>query len=240
MSHTLLELSKSVSSKAKDVVMALLQYDAAKRPTPSDILNYPWFCSNEDVKLTEDVMEQFDLFAKRGVLQKALTPLMLEHVKGTDKNLIKYAQSLHANTDKDANGEFDFGEFKQCMAHIGDDKVRSDDELKRIFDSIDADGSGEVSLKEFMAWFSYDYVLKQDERMWGFIKTLDKNNDGKITLDEIEDALKKKNKNLLKYMDAFNLVLKPGEMYEIEYFAKLLLEDEPDRIGGTDQPSSIL
>lgn len=79
------------------------------------------------------------------------------------------------------------------MAHIGDDKVRSDDELKRIFDSIDADGSGEVSLKEFMAWFSYDYVLKQDERMWGFIKTLDKNNDGKITLDEIEDALKKKN-----------------------------------------------
>lgn len=31
-----LKFPKSVSSKAKDVVMALLQYDAAKRPTPSD------------------------------------------------------------------------------------------------------------------------------------------------------------------------------------------------------------
>merc|ERR1712224_611035 len=88
----------SISKKAKDVIMALLQYEAAKRPTPSDILKYPWFTTDEDVKISPDVMEKFDMFAKRGILQKALTPLMLDHVRGVDKHLIEYAQNLHRNT----------------------------------------------------------------------------------------------------------------------------------------------
>ena len=62
------------------------------------VLKYPWFSSNEDVKISPDVMEKFDIFAKRGILQKALTPLMLEHVRGVDKHLIEYAQNLHKNT----------------------------------------------------------------------------------------------------------------------------------------------
>tara|TARA_B100000780_G_C20808166_1_gene321057 strand:+ start:294 stop:524 length:231 start_codon:yes stop_codon:yes gene_type:complete len=53
--------------------------------------------------------------------------------------------------DVDGNGSVDFEEFKDFINKLedGQDDVSTDEGLKGIFDSIDENGNGELSVEEF-------------------------------------------------------------------------------------------
>ena len=55
--------------------------------------------------------------------------------------------------DQDGSGSVDIDEFKEIVRAVGSGSW-SDDELQRMFALIDADGSGEVSEAEFLAFMA--------------------------------------------------------------------------------------
>lgn len=196
------------SEQAKDVIKALLRWDPSIRPTASEILLYPWFRTHEDTKLSKAVLTKLYEHSRRNVLQRALAPAMVQRMQ--DHHLIEYAHQLHKDTDKDLNGEFDLGEFKQCLEELGETRW-TDSQVKEMFDAIDTDGSGEVGLAEFMEWYAYDHMFEQDERLWSFVDSIDTNNDGVISLSEVKEALKKARPDMWKeYYKAFKQCMPNG------------------------------
>ena len=62
--------------------------------------------------------------------------------------------------DTDGNSHIDFDEFRRLLSHLG--LRRSTDVMRRLFDTIDHDGNGRISLKEFGAWWSVGQHDSQD------------------------------------------------------------------------------
>jgi len=210
------------SPRFQQLLCALFSLEPADRPTPSDILTYDWF--GDEASMTSEVVQSFSEYAHRGKLQQALTPLMLKHVETIDQRFIDHATAVHTHTDKDLNGGFDFEEFIICLGEIPDVEYDRED-AREIFDSIDENGDGEVVLEEFMQWFAYDYITKQDERLWKFIRSLDKEGNGYLNVESIALALKDVNtdEEVEKTMKEIKWIMKSTVKYSPEYFAQILL-----------------
>ncbi|KAF0717517.1 Aste57867_2250 [Aphanomyces stellatus] len=96
--------------------------------------------------------------------------------------------------DKHHTGEVIFDDFYNwCRSHIAENatKTTKDKLIKEVFRMIDTDGSGSITIDEFMAIFkilgqSLDYNDVRD-----LVFQMDRNNDGKIDLQEFEKMFEK-------------------------------------------------
>jgi len=244
------------SEESKQVILATLAYYPHKRPTAEELLKYQWFQKEETSKLDQAHLQRLKIFANRGKLQKALTPLMMKQAQCEDENIIAYARHIHEQTGGELN-EFDFDDFVKLIDKIQEEdgkstKVKSEksvvgaaltkyDDLEVMFDAIDIDHSGTISLAEFMSWFWYDYTIKQDDRLWQFIKTLDTHGDGLIRYNDVEAKIKEMHEgtDFEEYLQAFQKVMSPGDMYSIEYFAHLFRHDVNVRGQSSVGPQSL-
>jgi len=241
-----IEWPPCASPECQDVLRASFAFFPSRRPTAHELLLYPWFTSSEQSAnlIDDDAMARLRMFAHRGKLQHALTPLMLEQAKRMykDDRIIEIAKRVHGKTGKPSSKGFNFEDFVAMVKELvtsensdSDDDFMADlNELQAVFDAIDTDGTGTIDLAEFMNWFWYDYIMKQDERLFAFIQTLDVHNHGYITLEDIEQKIKGFHPDWKEYMEAFQKVMKPGEEYSIEHFAQLFHGDAE-----TQQPRSL-
>lgn len=70
-----------------------------------------------------------------------------------------FTKNLFADFDKNKDGLISFEEFK-AIKTVFENKI-DDDELKKDFDSIDADKSGHISLKGILLFFlKFDNLIK--------------------------------------------------------------------------------
>ena len=138
-----------------------MQYDAPHRATAQEVLHLPFFISDIDRVLDNDVLEKFESFARRGQLQQALLPLMNKHYAEKGNFLDEYTRKLAKDLDSDGNGILDFEAFNHCLVNIG--AVVTEKEARKVFEGLDADKSGTLEIKEIQQWFKYDYIMSQDE-----------------------------------------------------------------------------
>merc|ERR1711962_888642 len=90
--------------------------------------------------------------------------------------------------DTDGNGLVDFNEFLSLMDSNA--QVQNvEEEMKHLFGMIDTNGDGFLSEKEVRNMMKNlgEKVRKKDVRK--MIKEADKNNDGKISLDEFKEMV---------------------------------------------------
>jgi len=234
-----LQWPDSVSQTARKVVLAALAFEPDKRLTAEEILMMPWFQRNEEgttVLIGEDTQIRLQLFANRGKLQKALHTLMMKRVEMPNADLIDFATKTFNEVGK--KNEFQPEEFASFLLDYklsgseGSEMIMggiSEEDLEQIFEAIDTDHSGSINLAEFLEWFKYDYIMKQDQRLWKFIQTLDGDHDGYISLKDVEVAIKEDHEDdweiyMIVFRDAFS---DEGDM-SIEEFGHLLRQDVED------------
>jgi len=86
----------------------------------------------------------------------------------------------------------DAKELQALMASLGQDKKEED--IKKMLDEVDADGSGEIDVEEFLV-LMVNYVGPQgeakDEEIEEAFKLMDADSGGTIDKDELGDCLKK-------------------------------------------------
>lgn len=113
-----------------------------------------------------------------------LTHLFQHHTN--DKVEDHLTREAMKDKDTDKNGELSLTEFYQHLQVEDEDPVEISDEEKDIFNKLDMDNSGTISLKELKAWESGSF--NAEEAVKKIFERADKNKDNVITADELDGA----------------------------------------------------
>lgn len=107
--------------------------------------------------------------------------------------------------DYNGDGVIDFQEF--ISACIDKSVLTNTQEVAKAFKILDTNGDGYISLEDFDDLFSAYGGTKIDTEMWdGLLMEADKNEDGRVSFDEFQEAMsnllrkniKKKRRNTTK------------------------------------------
>lgn len=102
----------------------------------------------------------------------------------------RYAETIEVfkKWDIDKDGEITLEEFRQGMKQT---TKFSDDEIDRIFQSLDQDDNRSITLDELIISSAFDALVSADERLHSAFSDLDTDGDGLLSVEELRNALEK-------------------------------------------------
>jgi len=176
-----------ISEDARDLIGKLLTSKPQDRLTAREALEHPWIVNRNRNKqmISRNVLKAIRgfkqksnfskrvaaFFNKKGGLPDAKTKKLKEVIKSFDKN----------NDGKISKAEFGDG-LKKFMA-VEDHKV-----IDALFNDLDQDCSSYLEYDELLNAMILEHVQSEDERLYALFTEIDKNGDGKITVEEIRVA----------------------------------------------------
>ncbi|KAJ2961399.1 hypothetical protein NQZ79_g3416 [Umbelopsis isabellina] len=128
--------------------------------------------------------------------------------------------------DKDGDGTVSTSEFTQVLEHLG---VRAgESEAQDIIKNVGDKNKGNMNFEEFVAAVgsaTSNEQPAQDQELRDCFRAFDKNGDGRISLDELELAMKELGENMTK--EELYDMMKDGDadkdgMIDFEEFKRLL------------------
>jgi len=175
-----------VSGDAKDLIKKLLEMKPSERYTAEQALGHIWIkqkaphAKNEPLNTTSvSNLQKFNStnHFKKAALQVIATQLSEDKIQ----NLRNQFLALDANGD----GMLSIKEISDGLNAAG----MNANDMQDILDSVDADGSGCIEYKEFLAATLDKRQYLQEDALWSAFCVFDKNGDGKICLDELRQVL---------------------------------------------------
>merc|ERR1712032_253656 len=100
---------------------------------------------------------------------------------------IKALRETFVALDGNGDGMLTWAEMKEGLAKAGLKEIPPD--LQQIMMDVDSDGSGVIDYTEFLAATLDRKAYVQEDVCWSAFRVFDKNNDGKISKDEIDAVL---------------------------------------------------
>lgn len=181
----------SISQEAKSFLSQLLTYDECERISSSDALKDPWLQKNSKVydKSTFEVLPIFNnlkKFSSKQKLQRAILTFIASQL--LNKEETSELAQLFRQIDEDSDGKISKSELlKEYEKRFS--KARASEEVEKIMAEVDTDRSGFIDYTEFIiATMTKEQLLTRKNLERSF-KAFDKDNSGKITLDELKDFL---------------------------------------------------
>eukprot|EP00345_Euplotes_harpa_P009424 CAMPEP_0168342904 /NCGR_PEP_ID=MMETSP0213-20121227/15707_1 /TAXON_ID=151035 /ORGANISM="Euplotes harpa, Strain FSP1.4" /LENGTH=313 /DNA_ID=CAMNT_0008349961 /DNA_START=560 /DNA_END=1502 /DNA_ORIENTATION=+ len=180
-----------VSEEAVDLVKKCLTYDMDKRISASEALEHPWFkkfAKADKVKksLASKALNNLKNFRAEQKLKQATLAYIVSQCltkEETDK-----MEEIFSSMDKNNDGMLSKQEIKEGYEeHFG--IPIDDEELDKIFEAIDTDGSGAIDYSEFLMATMNEQQLMSKEKLRAAFKMFDKDGSGTISRDEIKEAL---------------------------------------------------
>lgn len=179
-----------VTDMAKDFISKLLTYDQNERPTAEEALTHEWIKASGQVALDESLalgaLDNLKGFRADQTLKAATFAFIAgQLISKTEKdNLARVFKAF----DKNGDGKLSMEEVKiGYMEHYG--RVMSDEEIERMFRSVDTDNSGFIDYSEFVVAAMNEKQLTTNEKLTAAFKMFDKDGSGVISADEIREVL---------------------------------------------------
>ncbi len=183
---------EKVSEEGKALIKRMLVVDPKKRITADLALNDPWFSlfsrrvriGSEEDKLDPNILERLRQYRGVSTLKKAAMNLL---VKMADNKDIIYLREMFMSMDKDKTGDITANELKEALhdAHIKID----DSELEKIINEVDYHGDRIINYSEFLSATIQVKNILTDEKLHAIFKQFDTDSKGKITADNIINAM---------------------------------------------------
>jgi calcium-dependent protein kinase len=170
------------SNSAKDLISKLLKTDVAERYSAEEALDHPWLRGEtaSDKPIPVSVLNSLKAFNNRNKFKQRILHAMTNTLTDDQIELLKTA---FKTLDKNGDGTITANEMRDAFGEL------SNEEVQQIVSNADIDGDGTISYEELMIAAVQRKIMSKEERLLAVFRSIDKNGDGHITVDELKEAL---------------------------------------------------
>jgi calcium-dependent protein kinase len=179
-----------ISPSARELVSGLLEKQPFRRYTIAQALAHPWVTSDgvaPDTPLDSSIVRAMTHFNAKNRLRREALRLVSSTLSADD---LKALASQFHTIDTDADMVITYSELAAAMRKMGLTDSKSEDEVLKAMEAMDADNDGTIDLQEFLAATSELQMIEHQNNIWWAFCQYDKNGDGTITIDELRAVLK--------------------------------------------------
>ncbi|CAD6255497.1 unnamed protein product [Miscanthus lutarioriparius] len=169
----------SISNSAKDLVKKMLRQDPKERLTAAEILKHPWIREDgeaPDKPLDITVISRMKQFRAMNKLKKVALKVVAENLSEEE---IVGLKEMFKSLDTDNSGTITLEELRAGLPKLGT-KI-SESEIRQLMEAADVDGNATMHMNR----------LEKEDHIFKAFEYFDKDHSGHITVDELEEALKK-------------------------------------------------
>ena len=183
---------QNISDNAKDLIEHIF-CDEDKRYNAEEVLKHPWLTEiSPNIKgaINKISIKHLEKYKNSSNFKKFVLTYMAARLKEKEINDLK---EMFLEIDANKDGTISIDEIKKCLIEVNNqDKLSiSDKEIEDIFKSIDTNNSKRIDYTEFISAMLDESSFCQEERLMEIFKMLDKDGSGKISKNEIKNALNK-------------------------------------------------
>ncbi|KAM1636926.1 hypothetical protein ACFX13_015061 [Malus domestica] len=181
----------SISSSAKDLVKKMLRADPKERLTAADVLSHPWMREDGDASdkpLDIAVLSRMKQFRAMNKLKKVALKVIAENL--SEEEIIGLKE-MFKSMDTDNSGTITYEELKAGLPKMG--TKLSESEVRQLMEAADVDGNGTIDYIEFITATMHMNRMEREDHLYKAFEYFDEDKSGYITVEELEQALKKHN-----------------------------------------------
>ncbi|XP_008792394.2 calcium-dependent protein kinase 1 [Phoenix dactylifera] len=217
----------SISSGAKELVKKMLRQDPNERLTAGQILNHPWIREDgeaSDKPLDITVLTRMKQFRAMNKLKKVALKVIAENLSEEE---IMGLKEMFRSMDTDNSGTITFEELKAGLPKLGT-KI-SESEVRQLMEAADVDGNGAIDYIEFITATMHMNRVEKEDHLYKAFEYFDKDKSGYITVEELEQALRKYNMGDDKTIKEIIAEVDTDHDGKINYeeFAAMMRKDSP-------------
>eukprot|EP00440_Ansanella_granifera_P010948 gb/GFBE01011872.1/.p1 GENE.gb/GFBE01011872.1/~~gb/GFBE01011872.1/.p1 ORF type:complete len:500 (+),score=152.57 gb/GFBE01011872.1/:1-1500(+) len=179
---------KNVSDDAKTLIRNLLKMNPKDRFTAEQSLNHVWIKNKApraaNVSLQSNFVDNLRGFRSQNKLKKAALHIIAGQL---NEDQIKQLREMFMMIDGNGDGFLTVNELKEGLAKCGLKEIPPD--LQQIMQEVDSDGSGMIDYTEFLAATLDKRMYIQEDVCWSAFRVFDRNQDGKISREELQNVL---------------------------------------------------
>ncbi|CAK8997022.1 unnamed protein product [Durusdinium trenchii] len=179
---------KNVSEDAKSLIRQLLKMNPKERYSAEAALNHEWIKLKApkatNVSLQSNFVDNLRHFRSQNKLKKAALHIIAGQL---NEDQIKQLRDVFMMIDGNGDGFLTVNELKEGLAKAGLKDIPPD--LLQIMQEVDSDGSGNIDYTEFLAATLDKRMYIQEDVCWSAFRVFDRNGDGKISMEELQQVL---------------------------------------------------
>lgn len=176
------------SHGARDLISRLLTKDPVSRLTAQEVLEHPW-TQGKDIPahpLPLTVVTNLNNFVRKTHFANEILSYLTQSSMSTEEYL-SLARTFRY-IDRNQDGTLSVEEFRQALIETEHRPINVA-QLERIVQLADLDGDGTISWKELLLATTARRLAAKEDRLWASFKALDLDEDGKLSVEELEKAL---------------------------------------------------
>ena len=222
---------QGITKEAIDLLKSMLNKNPSKRFSTEKCLAHKWFQLMEDAEKSNNknyktiqmnAINKMSQFVKENRLKKAVLQFISTqfNLKSEEDEL----RDLFKELDTNNKGQISKVAFGDHLISLYGEK-EGKDLCNKIFEDLDLDGSGEISYDEFLsAMIDTKKIITEDKLAKAF-KVFDKDNNGRLSVDEIREVFGGDIKTWKKVIEDIDLN-KDGEVDFKEFKAMMMNIDK--------------
>jgi calcium-dependent protein kinase len=175
-----------ISKHGREFVEKLMTVNPEQRLTAVLALEHPWIANRQEVthnELSDDNVRAMIAFSQESKFRRQCMLAMAWSLSNEERAKLR---SAFMAMDKENHGTITLPQFKQCVEehfHLPDDQV------KKVFESLDAAHNGEIQYTEFLAAMVSSRIHLYDSFLQTAFKRFDTDASGFVTLANLKEVL---------------------------------------------------
>jgi calcium-dependent protein kinase len=169
----------ALSDSVKELIDKLLRMEPAERLSAQQALEHPWISGDVAPDTQLAVVDSLMAFRNQCRLKKAVARVLANRITEDDKAALA---DVFRKFDANGDGQLGPDEIRKMMMHLG----KNEGEAKEMFEVMDEDKSGAVSIEEFTTGAMMGRVGASEAEMKKAFEIFDLDGDGFVSMKEIE------------------------------------------------------
>ncbi|XP_059452726.1 calcium-dependent protein kinase 26-like [Corylus avellana] len=181
----------SISVSAKDLIRKMLCSQPSERLTAHEVLCHPWICQDgvaPDRAPVPVILSRIKRFFEMKKLKKMALRVIAESLPEEE---LAGLREIFKAMDTDNSGEITFDKLKTGLRRYG--SILRNSEILHLMEAVDVDDSGTINYGKFIAATIPLNKLERRELLLAAFQYFDKDGNGYITIDDLQQACEEHN-----------------------------------------------